>query len=202
MPPKKAVDDNCPIVINNESDLADHFHKIHDLLRDNFGLYGKSALQFFNFFFVLKMIDELIENGKINCVENDGKIKKFNKKYTYKNFKRQLDDDMNTSEFGYRKLIIDTIKEIRKKKNELTPQIIDFMDKFEINDLNTNGGKLKFTKSLQTKPLNKQFLISKLGDFFKDFAKGEKIASYILENRDKAEVVKLKRVQNKKEFNL
>jgi hypothetical protein len=96
----------------------------------------------------------------------------------------------------------EAIKERRKKKNELTPQIIDFMDKFDINDLNTNGGKLKFTKSLQTKPLNKQFLISKLGDFFKDFAKGEKIASYILENRDKAEVVKLRRVQNKKEFNL
>ena len=94
------------------------------------------------------------------------------------------------------------IKERTKRKNDITPKIMDFMNKFEINDLNTNGGKLKFTKSLHTKPLNKQFLISKLGDFFKDFAKGEKIASYILENRDKAEVVKLRRVQNKKEFNL
>jgi hypothetical protein len=105
-----------------------------------------------------------------------------------------LDDDILTLQ--------NAIKERRSKKNELTPKIIDYMDKFEINDLNTNGGKLKFTKSLQTKPLNKQFLISKLGDFFKDFSKGEKVASFILENRDKAEVVKLRRVQNKKEFNL
>lgn len=105
-----------------------------------------------------------------------------------------LDDDILTLQ--------NAIKERRVKKNELTPKIIDYMDRFEINDLNTNSGKLKFTKSLQTKPLNKQFLINKLGDFFKDFAKGEKVASFILENRDKAEVMKLRRVQIKKEFNL
>jgi hypothetical protein len=61
------------------------------------------------------------------------------------------------------------------------------MNRFKINDLNTQEGKIKFTKSLYTKPLNKQFLISRLGDFFKDFNKGEKAASYILENRDKEE---------------
>jgi hypothetical protein len=105
-----------------------------------------------------------------------------------------LDDDILTLQ--------NAIKERRSKKNELTPKIIEYMDKYEINDLNTNNGKLKFSKTLQTKPLNKQFLVSRLGDFFKDFNKGEKIASYILENRDKAEVMKLRRVQNKKEFNL
>jgi len=105
-----------------------------------------------------------------------------------------LDDDILTLQ--------NAIKERRSKKNELTPKIIEYMDKYEINDLNTNNGKLKFSKTLQTKPLNKQFLVLRLGDFFKDFNKGEKIASYILENRDKAEVMKLRRVQNKKEFNL
>jgi len=70
------------------------------------------------------------------------------------------------------------------------------------NDLNTNNGKIKFTKSFQTKPLNKQFLISRLGDFFKDFSKGEKAASFILDNRDKEEKFKLRRVLNKKELNI
>lgn len=105
-----------------------------------------------------------------------------------------LDDDIITLQ--------DAIKERKKKKNEITPKIMDYMNRFEINDLNTNNGKLKFTKSLQTKPLNKTFLISRLGDFFKDFNKGEKAANYILENRDKEEKFRLKRVQNKKEFNL
>jgi hypothetical protein len=105
-----------------------------------------------------------------------------------------LDDDIITLQKA--------IKDRKTKKNDLTPKILDFMNRFKINDLNTTNGKLKFTKSLQTKPLNKQFLVSRLGDFFKDFTKGEKAASFILENRDKEEKLKLRRVVNKKEFNL
>ena len=105
-----------------------------------------------------------------------------------------LDDDIITLQKA--------IKDRKIKKNDLTPKILDFMNRFKINDLNTNNGKLKFTKSLQTKPLNKQFLISRLGDFFKDFSKGEKASTFILENRDKEEKFKLRRVINKKEINL
>jgi hypothetical protein len=105
-----------------------------------------------------------------------------------------LDDDIITLQKA--------IKDRKNKKDELTPKILDFMNRFKINDLNTNNGKLKFTKSLQTKPLNKQYLISRLGDYFKDYTKGEKAASFILENRDKEEKLKLKRVVNKKELNL
>ncbi len=94
------------------------------------------------------------------------------------------------------------IKERRNKKNELTPKIMDFMGRYEINDLNTNDGKLKYTKSLQTKPLNKDFIISRLGDYFKDFNKGEKAATFLLENRDKEEKFKLRRVMEKKGLKL
>lgn len=100
-----------------------------------------------------------------------------------------LDDDIITLQKA--------VKERKVKKDELTPKILGFMDKFNINDLNTQGGKIKFTKSLYTKPLNKQFLISKLGDFFKDYRKGEKAATFILENRDKEERAKIRRVVNK-----
>ncbi len=100
-----------------------------------------------------------------------------------------LDDDILTLQKA--------VKERKTKKDQLTPKILGFMDKFNINDLNTEGGKIKFTKSLYTKPLNKQFLISRLGDFFKDFRKGEKAASFILENRDKEERCKIRRVLNK-----
>lgn len=105
-----------------------------------------------------------------------------------------LDDDIITLQKA--------IKERKNKKNELTPKIQDYMNRFEINDLNTNNGKIKFTKSLYTKPLNKQFLISRLGDFFKDYNKGEKAASFILDNRDKEEKFKLRRIINKNELNL
>lgn len=105
-----------------------------------------------------------------------------------------IDDDIITLQ--------NAVKERKKQKDKLTPEILNFMDRFEINDLNTNDGKLKFTKSMYTKPLNKQFLISRLGDFFKDFSKGEKVAGFILDNRDKEEKIKLRRVKDKKSLSL
>ena len=105
-----------------------------------------------------------------------------------------LDDDIITLQKA--------IKERKNKKTELTPKVLDYMGRFNINDLNTNNGKIKFTKSMCTKPLNKQFLVSRLGDFFKDFSKGEKAASFILENRDKEEKIKLRRVVNKNELSI
>jgi hypothetical protein len=57
-------------------------------------------------------------------------------------------------------------------------------------------------KSTYTKPLNKKYLISRLGDFFKDLSKGEKVAGFILDNRDKEEKFRIKRVVNKKTINI
>lgn len=105
-----------------------------------------------------------------------------------------LDDDIQTLQKA--------LKERKKNKDSLTPEILDYMNRFKINDLNTNDGKLKFTKSFQTKALNKKYLISRLGDFFKDLSKGEKVASYIMDNRDKEEKIKLRRVINKKAVNI
>jgi hypothetical protein len=95
------------------------------------------------------------------------------------------------------------IKDRRKKKNDLTPKIMSFMNNYQINDLNTQNGKLKFSKTQHTKPINKQFLMAKISDYFKDMNKGEKIANYILDNRDKEERMNLRRIKDKKkEFSL
>jgi len=139
-----------------------------------------------------------IANIKSDEIEEDELFDDTNEEFiNFKNNVKEwmiLDDDILTLQKA--------IKERKNKKNELTPKIQEFMNSNEINDLNTNNGKLKFTKSVCTKPLNKQFLISRLGDFFKDFTKGEKAASFILDNRDKEEKFKLKRVINKKEINI
>lgn len=139
-----------------------------------------------------------IQNDDQNNESNDEVFNDNNEEFS--DFKRKvkdwltIDDDIITLQ--------NAIKERKKQKDRLTPEILDFMDRFEINDLNTNDGKLKFTKSLYTKPLNKKFLISRLGDFFKDFSKGEKVAGFILDNRDKEEKIKLRRVKDKKSLNL
>lgn len=105
-----------------------------------------------------------------------------------------LDDDIKTLQ--------DAIKKRKKRINELTPQILDFMKRFNINDLNTQNGQLRYTTSLLAKPVNKNFLLSKLGEFFKDNEKSEALTTYIYDNRIKEEKVKLKRVIEKKKINI
>jgi len=58
---KTESNNNSNLNINSEEDLQDYFHSVHSFIRNKFGLYGKAALQFFNFFFVLKVI------GAIYC---------------------------------------------------------------------------------------------------------------------------------------
>jgi hypothetical protein len=151
--------------------------------------------------FIPKKQIQDIDSDEENDSDNDNNETFNDNNEEFTDFKKNvkewltLDDDINTLQ--------NAIKERKTKKNEITPKVIDFMNRFEINDLNTQNGKLKFTKTLQTKPLNKQFLVSRLGDFFKDFGKGEKAATFILENRDKQERLNLRRVKEKKtEFKL
>jgi len=105
-----------------------------------------------------------------------------------------LDDDIKTLQ--------EAIKKRKKRINELTPLILDFMKRFNINDLNTQNGQLRYTTSLLAKPVNKNFLLSKLGEFFKDNEKSQVLTTYIYDNRIKEEKVKLKRVIEKKKINI
>jgi hypothetical protein len=105
-----------------------------------------------------------------------------------------LDDDIKTLQ--------DAIKKRKKRINELTPIILDFMKRFNINDLNTQNGQLRYTTSLLAKPVNKNFLLSKLGEFFKDNEKSQVLTTYIYDNRIKEEKVKLKRVIERKKINI
>ena len=105
-----------------------------------------------------------------------------------------LDDDI--------KILHAEMTKRKKKKNELTPMILDFMQRFQVNDLNTQNGQLRYTTSLTSKPVNKQFLVSKLGDFFNDTEKGEKLTNFLFENREKTEKVNLRRVVQRKKIDI
>ena len=102
----------------------------------------------------------------------------------------KLDDDIKT--------LNDAIKERKNKKNEITPKLLDFMEKHNINDLNTNDGHLKFQKSLRSKPLSKKYLLDRLGFYFKSEMKGEKVVNFIYNNREKSETSNIKRVYPKR----
>ena len=59
---------NKKIQLNSEDELRDHFHSIHDYIRNKFGFFGKTALQFFNFLFVLKLIEPEIKKGYFKSI--------------------------------------------------------------------------------------------------------------------------------------
>ena len=61
------------------------------------------------------------------------------------------------------------IKDLRAKKNkQLEPKITLFMRQYNISDLNTEGGKLKFNERNTKKPLSKNIIKESLAEFFKE----------------------------------
>ena len=93
------------------------------------------------------------------------------------------------------------IVERRKKKNELSEEILITMKKFEIDNMNTKNGKLIYSTTKSTKPLNKSNLITGLNLYFQDEDKAKNVSKIVLNNRDKVEKVKLRRTINKKSIN-
>ena len=106
----------------------------------------------------------------------------------------KMDDDIKTLQ--------NALKDIKKKKEEMTPKILSFMKNNELKHLDTNDGKIQYKSSFVSKPINKKMIINRLGDYFKDFEKGANAAAFILENREKEEKVRLTRSIRKKKESL
>lgn len=101
----------------------------------------------------------------------------------------ELDDDIKT--------LTEALKERKKKKEQITPELMTFMSNYQINDLNTKDGQLKFSKTNVAKPLSKKYLMERIGNFFKNYDKGEEVVNFVYENREKEEKFKLRRVIKK-----
>ena len=69
------------------------------------------------------------------------------------------------------------------------------MEKYNIKDMNTDTGKLKYTQSVVKKPMNKEYIRNKLVDFLKNTQKAEEATNYLIEQRDTKVNIKLKRVK-------
>ena len=93
------------------------------------------------------------------------------------------------------KLLQKNLNEKKKLRKQYSNEIILFMEKFNIDNLNTNNGKLKYYTSLEKKKLNKENLKLKLNEFFKNSDKALDCFKY-LNNREKIERKRLKRFKN------
>ena len=96
------------------------------------------------------------------------------------------------------RVLQNALKDRRAKKNELTPQVMDFMKNHEIEDLNTKDGKLKCYTSNRKKALTQKDIKHKLLGYFKNENKGEKCVEYVFGDREIKEVMNLRRTFKKK----
>lgn len=86
-------------------------------------------------------------------------------------------------------------KERRKKKNDINLKILEFMGKFNIEDLNTKDGIIRYRKTFVKEPLSQKTIKTKLEELFKDDTENfEKIAK-IFTDREKIEKTSLRRLK-------
>jgi len=79
------------------------------------------------------------------------------------------------------------IKEKRNEKKESTETLVKIMRENEIDcfDLDSNGGKLIYTKQKVKKSLSKKHLMKCLMQYFKeDSAQAKEVSNYIMNNKE------------------
>lgn len=143
---------------------------------------------------------EDFQKAKLNS-----ELEKFNDdNYEFVDFKEtvrtwlELDDDIKT--------LRKAAAERNKKKSELTPKILDYMQRNKIYNINTQSGKIKCRKSVRTKSFNNNTLKNTLINYFQDVNKGTHATEFLLSNKEKVEKYSLSRTisrkKKKEELNL
>ncbi len=80
------------------------------------------------------------------------------------------------------------MKEIRKMKDSVTPNITKFMEKNKLDELSINNNyKIVLNKSNSFQGVSKTFIKERLTHYLKNSHHGEKITDYIYNSRDKKE---------------
>ena len=92
------------------------------------------------------------------------------------------------------------IKELRdKKKKEIEPEIMDFMKTYNISDLNTQNGRLKYSEKNVKKGLNKKSIMENLILYYNNNEdKAEEVTNFIYDNREEKTTQKITKLKAKK----
>jgi hypothetical protein len=92
------------------------------------------------------------------------------------------------------------IKELRNQKTkEIEPEIMNFMKTYNISDLNTQNGRLKYSERNIKKPINKKSLMENLILYYNNNEdKAEEVTNFIYDNREEKSVQKITKLKAKK----
>ena len=86
-------------------------------------------------------------------------------------------------------------KQLKTKKKELNEKILDFMARFNIEDLNTKEGIIRYKKTFVKEPLTQKMIKEKLNELFKDSDTHLEKINEIFTNRNKIEKTRLRRLK-------
>ena len=86
-------------------------------------------------------------------------------------------------------------KERRKKKTDINLKILDFMGRFNIEDLNTKDGIIRYRKTFVKEPLSQKTIKAKLEELFKDDQDNFEKIGKIFTEREKVEKTSLRRLK-------
>ena len=96
------------------------------------------------------------------------------------------------------KLLNEKTKEIRNERNELTDNIIEFVDdnNLSASTIKISDGKLRFSQNKQTAPITLGFLETCLTEIIGDDKKVDHIMNYIRDKREVKVIPDIKRYYN------
>lgn len=91
------------------------------------------------------------------------------------------------------------LKDLRGKKKRLSDSLIKIMENNEIDGIDINNGKLVYRKNKVKAPINKDYLLKMLNNYFEKYPEIDTgdVGSFILDNRPVKEMATLTIKQNK-----
>ena len=91
------------------------------------------------------------------------------------------------------------LKDLRVKKKQLSDTLIKIMENNEIDGIDINNGKLVYRKNKVKAPINKDYLLKVLDNYFEKYPEIDTndVGSFILDNRPIKETSSLTIKQNK-----
>jgi hypothetical protein len=90
----------------------------------------------------------------------------------------------------------EAVREKRKTRDQLSSQIVKFMIKYNIEDLNTKEGRIRCKVNSVKAPVNQKVIKQKLDDYFGNREEEKnKFLSKIYEERETTEKVSLRRLK-------
>ena len=101
------------------------------------------------------------------------------------------------------KMLREAIKERQAKKKELGTEVTQFMNVYNIDNLNTKkGDKLSYSVSKRKKALSMKVVKERFTNVFKDNPNYEKYMEYIFGQNEEVQSVNLRRIKKKINLNI